>query len=267
MGDRAGQKNDDGYRNTFLGNWAGKENVGGDNNTMVGNSAGSANTAGSGNTFIGESAGSGGTTGSSNTYLGYGAGKDHYGSNNIFIGSGARSSATADQNVSYTLMINPFTVSDKEDAFIYGYMSGTKKMIVNGNLGVHGTPATNYEFYVHGDAGGSGGWGTISDARLKTNIAPITNPLDKVLQLNGVSFNWKDPGHGTNREIGLIAQEVYKTLPEVVKNNGEFYSVEYATITPLLIEAIKELKAENDELRKRLEKIEELERIILENKK
>lgn len=95
-----------------------------------------------------------------------------------------------------------------------------------------------------------------SDERLKTNVEPISNALDKVVAINGVTFDWtpevKTQGpHRDRREAGVLAQEVEKVLPEVVatKENG-YKAVDYEKIVPLLIEAIKELKAKVDRLEK-----------------
>ena len=92
-----------------------------------------------------------------------------------------------------------------------------------------------------------------SDKRLKTNIQPIENPLDKLNQISGYTFDWDDKitvhGH-EGHDIGVIAQEIEEVLPEVVttRDNG-YKAVKYEKIIPLLIEAIKELKAEVDSLK------------------
>ena len=82
-----------------------------------------------------------------------------------------------------------------------------------------------------------------SDARLKENIEPIDNALDKVLKLNGVTFNWVDKIRGGNdRKIGLIAQDVKKVIPELVGETPDGYlTVNYKDIPALLVEAIKQL--------------------------
>ena len=89
-----------------------------------------------------------------------------------------------------------------------------------------------------------------SDERLKENIETITNALDKVAIMRGVYFDMKaKPGV---RKVGLIAQEVEKVLPEVVSTDSEgdnIKSVAYANIVGLLVEAIKELKNEVDQLK------------------
>src|SRR3989344_5379111 len=88
-----------------------------------------------------------------------------------------------------------------------------------------------------------------SDIRLKENISPIQNALDKLAQLNGIFFNWKDSSLAQERQIGIIAQEVQKVFPEaVIESNGVFY-VNYHILIAPIIQAIKELKEENDALR------------------
>jgi hypothetical protein len=97
-----------------------------------------------------------------------------------------------------------------------------------------------------------------SDERLKENIHPLENALDKVSQLRGVEFDWKPVTeeerktiHGNEgHDVGVIAQEVEKVLPEVVTERETGYkAVKYEKIVPLLIEAIKDLKAEIEELK------------------
>ena len=82
-------------------------------------------------------------------------------------------------------------------------------------------------------------WTTFSDSRLKKNIVPIDRALEKIQHLQGVYYNWK---YGQNRrEIGLIAQQVQKIVPEVVYQRKEFMSIDYSKLTALLINAVKEL--------------------------
>jgi glycerophosphoryl diester phosphodiesterase len=89
-----------------------------------------------------------------------------------------------------------------------------------------------------------------SDERLKENVETIENALDKVSKLRGVYFDMKaKPGV---RKVGLIAQEVEEVLPEVVSTDSEgdkIKSVAYANVVGLLVEAIKELKDEVDQLK------------------
>ena len=92
-----------------------------------------------------------------------------------------------------------------------------------------------------------------SDRRLKTNIETIDNALEKVSLISGVKYNWNELAEGkdiTVREVGVIAQEIKEVLPEAVsERDTEYLAVRYERLVPLLIEAIKELKAEINELK------------------
>lgn len=84
-----------------------------------------------------------------------------------------------------------------------------------------------------------------SDARLKHNIDDIHSALDKVKALRGVTFEWNEEiPHTPGTQIGFIAQEVEKVLPEVVQTDSEgMKSVAYGNMAALLVEAIKEQEA------------------------
>jgi len=97
-----------------------------------------------------------------------------------------------------------------------------------------------------------------SDERLKENKVLLTEALDKVNQLNGYEFDWipmvgihENEGH----DIGVMAQEVEKVIPEIVttRENG-YKAVKYEKMVPFLIEAIKELSNELKELKKQIGK-------------
>jgi len=96
-----------------------------------------------------------------------------------------------------------------------------------------------------------------SDSRLKENITPIANALDKVKSLTGVEFDWKEETkdvHGyEGHDVGVIAQEVQAVLPEAIRTNDTGYlSVRYEKMIALLIEANKELAARVEEIEKKL---------------
>ena len=100
-----------------------------------------------------------------------------------------------------------------------------------------------------------------SDIRLKEDITPIDNALDTVMNLQGISFKWREEEYSDTpqegRETGLIAQEVEEVLPEVVSTDSEGYkSVEYGNIVSVLIEAIKSQQSQIDELKARIEALE-----------
>lgn len=98
----------------------------------------------------------------------------------------------------------------------------------------------------------------VSDLRFKSNIVPVTYGLDTVLQLNPVTFNWKDPDvGGTYTDIGFIAQEVEPVIPEVVRQGQDgYYSLNIQNITAVLTKAIQELSAKNNILEARIAALE-----------
>jgi len=96
-------------------------------------------------------------------------------------------------------------------------------------------------------------YGSPSDKRLKENIKPIESALDKVSKLQGVTFDWKksDSILDIKEDVGFIAQDVQKVVPELVRENEDgMLSMRHQGIAPILLEAIKELKAEIEELKK-----------------
>mgnify|MGYP003632982385 CR=1 FL=1 len=134
--------------------------------------------------------------------------------------------------------------------------AGIGESNIGGHLQVHclgvgtGASTTQGEIRAAGDVVAN----YSSDKRLKENIKPISGALDKLLQISGVTFDWieKEEIHShKGHDVGVIAQEVEEVLPEVVvtRDNG-YKAVNYEKIVPLLIESIKDLKAEIDELKK-----------------
>lgn len=136
-----------------------------------------------------------------------------------------------------------------------------------GSLQVRGDAVVANQLDVGGglNVGGSGNFaGTVSangvaltsDARFKTNVRTLDNPLEAVSQLRGVTFDWdrdtfRDRNFGAGTQIGFIAQEVEKVLPELVVTDAKgFKAVEYQNLVPVLVEAIKRQQAEIDELKK-----------------
>lgn len=130
-----------------------------------------------------------------------------------------------------------------------------------GNIGM-GTSAPSVRLQVSGDIIANSIAGS-SDERFKTNISTIVNPLQKVLQLRGLTFDWKtkefpDRAFSENRSLGFIAQEVEWVLPEVVyteKTSEGYKSIQYDKLVALLVEAIKEQQRQIQELKKEIKKI------------
>lgn len=139
------------------------------------------------------------------------------------------------------------------------------------------TAPANFKLYVNGDTRASG-YFAISDERFKTNIKPLKKPLDILKRLRGVSYDWrydafKDRDFGTGRQIGFIAQELAKVLPEAVALDDQgYYSVNYDMVIPLLTEAVKEqqliINRKQDQIDDNAAKIDELNRrlAVLEGK-
>ncbi len=147
-----------------------------------------------------------------------------------------------------------FNTADNVNQVDVGAISPRVTITNTGNVGI-GTLSPGEKLDVNGNIRATGTI-TPSDERLKTDIKPISNVLDKLLQLNGVSFVWKND-ETKKQNIGLIAQDVEKEFPEVVSTSEDGYKgIDYSKLTPILIEAVKELKAENDALKQRVEALE-----------
>ena len=137
----------------------------------------------------------------------------------------------------------------------------------NGNNGIYlssagkvgiGTTGPSYTLHVNGSVAGTSAYNNLSDKRYKKDILPIENALGKILALNGVTFNWDkeatDKNLDDNNHIGLLAQDVEEIVPQAVTtgtDENETKSVAYTDLVPVLIEAIKELKAEIDLLKQK----------------
>jgi hypothetical protein len=160
--------------------------------------------------------------------------------------------------------------------FIYDHSSDSLKIHVNnaeravinssGSFGI-GTTAPGYKLHVvesntstvaisaFGEihAGGDIVSSSSSDRRQKTNIKNLDNALDKVLTLDGVEYDWNEmaAAHRVGKhDVGVIAQQVEEVLPDAIDYREDgMMAVRYERIIPLLIESIKELKSEIDELK------------------
>jgi hypothetical protein len=122
----------------------------------------------------------------------------------------------------------------------------TGALIVTGGVGVSGALNVGGDVVAYAS----------SDKRLKDNIKNIENPIQKVQKLNGVTWDWNSNADELQQSlpnVGVIAQEVEEVLPQLVHNrdNG-FKGVDYAKLTGLLIEAIKEQQKQIDELKSKL---------------
>ncbi len=90
----------------------------------------------------------------------------------------------------------------------------------------------------------------ISDGRFKKDIVPIDHAMEKVMKLKGVYYNYKDTARfGSKHQIGFIAQDIEKVVPEVVSDGSEYKTVNYQYLTALLAEAIKEQQQQIETLK------------------
>ena len=131
-----------------------------------------------------------------------------------------------------------------------------KNLRVGGGVGAMVTVA-GAKLQVDGGAGNTTGvWSNYSDARLKTQFGEIADPLGTIAKLHGLTFEWKDkrrPG----RQMGFVAQQVEDVLPQWIREDKQgLKSIEPIGMDALLIEAIKTLHQENQELRARLTDLE-----------
>ena len=137
-----------------------------------------------------------------------------------------------------------------DDLICDDILFANNKAIIN----APGAGSTSYILYVGGAAYSTESWNT-SDKKYKKNIAVITNPITQLKKLKGVSFDWrvdefKEQEFSKEKQFGLIAQEVEKVFPNLVKTdeNGE-KAVNYIGLIPILLESIKAQQKEIDELR------------------
>jgi Chaperone of endosialidase len=156
----------------------------------------------------------------------------------------------------------PFINTSSNDNVLQKFNSGNilvnSQITDNGsNIGIGGSPTTNGKLTIYGTLH------MMSDERTKTHIVKMENALEKIDKLNGYYYEWKE--NGTQTEVGLLAQEVEKVLPEAVSENEKGTKfLNYDGLIPVLTEAIKEqqklIKAQGLELEKLKKEVEALKR-------
>lgn len=257
IGEASGLNTTSGYGNICMGMNSGSQIGMGTFNMFLGNNSGQKNT-GANNLFVGPMSGINNVSGTDNVLLGCRAGENSIGSRNVFIGFSAGQNQTGNDKL----------IIDNTNTFqplIFGDFS-ERQVSIN-----YGDPISGRTFFVNGVAGGTSGWNTWSDARLKENVKTIENALDKVMKLRGVTFSWKennDMSLKKGTDLGFIAQEALKIIPELVTkavDDKDYYSIEYAQVVALLVEAMKEQQKIIDEQQKNLEIIN-TEKALLQTK-
>jgi len=257
IGYQSGFANTTGENNSYLGYYAGLSNLIGSDNTQVGHMAGLDNEAND-NIFVGSEAARWNKLGANtiaignrtayrdtattnSIYLGYEAGYVNSQTNrtgNVFIGY----RAGYDKYENNRLIIEN---SNSTTPLIYGKFD-EDILTINGNVGI-GEENPSEKLHVIGNIVASGNISSISDKRFKKNLSIISNPLNKLNNINGYYYNWKieefpSKEFSDDRQLGFIAQEVEAIFPEMVLTGSDGYkSIDYARLTPVLLEAIKTL--------------------------
>jgi hypothetical protein len=130
----------------------------------------------------------------------------------------------------------------------------------DGHVGIGTSNPGDYSLYVNGTAIFTS-HSDSSDIRWKKNITPLENSLEKITQLQGVNYEWKteeypEKNFTEEKQIGVIAQNVEKVIPELVSTDNEGYkAVSYSKITAVLIEAVKEQQAQITALQSQVEEL------------
>jgi trimeric autotransporter adhesin len=225
------------------------ENSTGENNTAVGSNALNANTSGTTNTALGKGAGQYITTGAGNTMLGTNAGADSAslrlttGSGNICIGFATDIATPSD---SYTVVIG-YDITGKGSST--GFYGGSGAVYNEANTST---------------------WSTVSDRRIKKNIEDNNTGLEAINQIQVKNFEYRtedeivdfdNPASGVVKkegiQLGVIAQEIEEILPNMVRTESTgVKSIKPDDLTWYLVNAVKELSAQNDALTTRITALE-----------
>lgn len=163
--------------------------------------------------------------------------------------------STADYAIGTSVGSGP---ADSLSIYDYGTSSVVFSILKsNGYIGI-GTTSPSYTLHVNGSVAGTSAYNNLSDARLKKNIIPLTAGLALIAELQPVRFEWRDVSERSvgkdidltaEEQIGFIAQDLNTVLPEAVstaKGKDAIMSVAESKIVPVLVAAVKELKAAND---------------------
>ena len=282
VGYQAGYFTTTGENNYFSGFRAGYNNKTGSTNVFIGNFAGY-NNNGYENYFSGWSAGFNNVNGSDNVFIGMSAGSNEMGSNKLYISNSQTSSPLIYGDFSSQFLrfngvaeINKITTNTGpilqlvETADQFGVLSfknaskGTVWKLKAQSTDIYQTSEVVFEYggisalqlWGAGNATLAGTLTQNSDVRLKENIVPLQNSLDKVRNISGYTYNWKDSTRDKSQQVGFIAQELEKEFPQLVKTDEKgMKSVAYANMTPILVQAIKEQQQQIDELRREVEEL------------
>lgn len=241
-----------GANNTALGTGALCTQNGASNNTAVGFGAGNSITTGSNNTLLGSTAGDNLSTGCFNVLLGQGTGIAlTSGGENVFVGDSAGPLITGGVNNVYIGSSAGSANTSGNNVVIVGASGSSSSPTVSNEANIWaGTTVARF-------AQGATAWSFPSDVRLKENVVDLDLGLDFIDKVQPRAFDWKEGGQ---HSAGFIAQELDAVVQEfgadylgaVSKADPDCHTVAQSALIPVLVNAIKELKAELDELKKKI---------------
>ena len=282
FGSQAGFSNEDGHYNTLIGAQAGSD-VEGSHNVMIGYKSG-CRVAGVGNVIIGNFAGPFSSLQSTSVNLNnrlfihndatispliYGEFDNDFlkinGSGDyadlLRVGTDSPDPAYPSSGEGLELVYDTDSNLGLIQSFDRNNNSWGNLYLGNGNTGI-GTTNPSVALDVIGDIEYTGTITDVSDIRLKENIEPIEGALNKVLTLEGFTYNLIGDD---NRSVGFSAQDILKVLPEAVKKiDDQYYGVDYTQMIPLLLEAIKEQQDLIELQQKELEQKEDQFKLLLD---
>ena len=237
-----------------------------DENTAIGAFALQANTSGDSNTGLGVGALYTNTTGDSNVALGTGAlfSNDSGNFNNAMGYDALRNTSTGDNNVALGYQTGD-TITTGSNNTLIGYEADVASNAITNATAIGANAVVDASNKIRlGDNSitvieGKVGFTISSDRRLKANIENTKYGLETILKLAPVDYTLKSNGLA---QIGFIAQDLKPIVPEAVNGTegdiekGETLGITYTTLIPILTKAIQELKKENEDLKKRIDALE-----------
>ena len=280
-------RNTTGSRNTATGQYSLALNTTGDDNTAFGHSALYPNTTGYKNTAVGQGALKNNSTGFENSALGEGTlANNTTGSYNSAFGRESLHNSNGDNNTAIGWRAGFQTGSNNTSVgWQAGYTAGTNNTAIGSgaDFGANLTNATAIGYQANASAsnsirlgnasvtviGGQVAWTAASDSRIKKNIVNSTYGLATVLKLRPVEYNLTS---NDLKQVGFIAQEVQKLVPEVVTgkegdlSKGEILGITYSNLVPVLTKAIqeqqKQIEDQNAKIAAQQKQIEELIKLV-----
>ena len=293
-------RNTTGSRNTATGQYALALNTTGDDNTAFGHSALYPNTTGTKNTAVGQGALKNNSTGYENSALGEGTlANNTTGKYNSAFGRESLHNSNGDNNTAIGWRAGFQTGSNNTSVgYMAGYAAGTKNTAIGASAdfaaNVTDATAIGYGARANGNnasaigngavaaantirlgntavtsIGGQVAWTAASDSRIKKNIVNSTYGLATVLKLRPVEYNLTS---NDLKQVGFIAQEVQKLVPEVVTgkegdlSKGEILGITYSNLVPVLTKAIqeqqKQIEDQNSKIAAQQKQIEELIKLV-----